>query len=108
MNVVVVFWGGGANIGIAAYDQAAANTRVLAAEITILITNMVHLGAEPSTVHVIGHSLGAHTAGYAGSRLRTNHNITLGRISGRSLLENRVIISLETNLGRVLFCTKQL
>jgi len=87
MNVVVVFWGGGANIGFPNYDQAAANTRVVAAEISLLIANMVNLGAEPSTVHVIGHSLGAHTAGYAGSRLRENFNITLGRISGRSLLE---------------------
>lgn len=35
------------------------------------------VGLEPENVHIIGHSLGAHIAGYAGKRLKN-----LGRITG--------------------------
>ena len=38
-------------------------------------------GVSTNLVHLIGHSLGAHIAGYAGKRLAANH-YTLGRISG--------------------------
>ena len=34
-------------------------------------------GLDPKNVHIIGHSLGAHTAGYAGERIQK-----LGRITG--------------------------
>ena len=35
------------------------------------------IGARPEDMHILGHSLGAHVAGYAGERLRY-----LGRITG--------------------------
>jgi pancreatic triacylglycerol lipase len=35
------------------------------------------LGVTPSDVHLIGHSLGAHTSGYAGEKIAN-----LGRITG--------------------------
>lgn len=38
-------------------------------------------GVSTKLVHIIGHSLGAHIAGFAGKRLATN-NHALGRISG--------------------------
>lgn len=61
------------------YNQAAANTRVVGALIAQLITSLVTLaGARITDIHLIGHSLGAHTAGYAGERLKG-----LGRISGQ-------------------------
>lgn len=41
------------------------------------------VGVKPEFCHMIGHSLGAHLAGYVGSNLKTNFGLTLGRITGR-------------------------
>ncbi|KAL4236540.1 hypothetical protein ACF0H5_004925 [Mactra antiquata] len=70
-NVIAVDWQHGADLP---YEQATANTRVVGAQIARLVQVS---GADANTVHIIGHSLGAHVAGYAGERL--SH---LGRISG--------------------------
>lgn len=76
MNVVVADWQNGASIP---YEQATANTRVVGAQIAQLINMLSSLtGADNRSFHIIGHSLGAHTAGYAGERV--SH---LGRISGK-------------------------
>ncbi|CAG2243585.1 Pancreatic lipase-related protein 2,Inactive pancreatic lipase-related protein 1 [Mytilus edulis] len=75
MNVIIVDWGHGA---VPPYTEAAANTRVVGAQVAKLISVMV--SADQSGIdkfHLIGHSLGAHVAGYAGERL--TH---LPRISG--------------------------
>ncbi|GIY87028.1 pancreatic lipase-related protein 2, partial [Caerostris extrusa] len=60
------------------YQQSVADTRVIGVQVANLI-NFLHkkLGVEMKRVHIIGHSLGAHTAGYAGERLPN-----LGRITG--------------------------
>ncbi|GBN46378.1 Pancreatic lipase-related protein 2 [Araneus ventricosus] len=60
------------------YAQAVANTRVVGA----LVAKMIHFlmnetGITPESIHLIGHSLGAHTSGYAGERIPG-----LGRITG--------------------------
>lgn len=75
MNVIVVDWEIGAALP---YGQAAANTRVVGAQIAQLIT-FLHdtFGNDNHNVHIIGHSIGAHVAGYAGER-----TARLGRISG--------------------------
>ncbi|MCI3325438.1 hypothetical protein MQA28_25810, partial [Escherichia coli] len=74
-NVILVDWGEGS---LALYGQATANTRVVGAMIAQLITFLQNAtGAQPENMHVIGHSLGSHVAGYAGERLRH-----LGRITG--------------------------
>lgn len=43
------------------------------------------LGVQATDVHLIGHSLGAHTAGYAGENIRN-----LGQITGKILLLQRL------------------
>lgn len=74
-NVVIVNWLFGS---INLYGQATANTRVVGAMIAQLINFLQNAtGAQPENMHIIGHSLGAHIAGYAGERLRY-----LGRITG--------------------------
>ncbi|XP_018561128.1 pancreatic triacylglycerol lipase [Anoplophora glabripennis] len=75
LNVIVVDWAGGS---LPLYTQATANTRLVGMEIGYLINYLVkNYEVEPRDIHIIGHSLGAHTAGYAGSLVPG-----LGRITG--------------------------
>ncbi|XP_023228761.1 pancreatic triacylglycerol lipase-like [Centruroides sculpturatus] len=74
-NVIIVDWSGGNQLP---YTQATSNTRVVGAEIALLVETLEEVvGLKRSDVHIIGHSLGAHIAGYAGERLPG-----LGRITG--------------------------
>jgi len=74
-NVILVDWGSGS---LNLYGQATANTRVVGAMVAQLIQFIQNTtDAAPEDMHIIGHSLGAHVAGYAGERL--TH---LGRITG--------------------------
>lgn len=79
-NVVVVNWLAGAG---PPYTQAVANTRLVGAMTARLADQIIKVGGyDASQVHVIGHSLGAHTAGYVGYNLRVQYNVKLGRITG--------------------------
>ncbi|CAL4100279.1 unnamed protein product, partial [Meganyctiphanes norvegica] len=75
INVITVDWSGGSR---ALYTQATANTRLVGLEVAHLV-NWLHriYSVNPAKVHIIGHSLGAHTSGYAGERIPG-----LGRITG--------------------------
>ena len=81
MNVIIVDWGHGSG---APYTQATANTRVVGAAVAKLIKQLVAAGANLAKIHLIGHSLGAHIAGYAGERLSQAGGV--GRITGNSLV----------------------
>ncbi|XP_035213029.1 pancreatic triacylglycerol lipase-like isoform X2 [Stegodyphus dumicola] len=60
------------------YSQFATNTRVLAAQITQLIRFIEKAyGYPPEKFYLLGHSFGAHTAGYIGKRIPN-----IGRITG--------------------------
>ncbi|GLH06117.1 Phospholipase A1 1 [Gryllus bimaculatus] len=74
-NVIVVDWAGGS---LPLYTQATANTRLVGLELAHFVNYLQkQYGLDPAQVHMIGHSLGAHTAGYAGERIDG-----LGRITG--------------------------
>ncbi|KAM4034308.1 pancreatic lipase-related protein 2-like [Anomaloglossus baeobatrachus] len=66
LNCFCVDWKGGS---MAAYTQAANNIRVVGAELAYLIDFLMdHYSYPLSSIHVIGHSLGAQVAGEAGKR----------------------------------------
>ncbi|CAH1271912.1 PNLIP [Branchiostoma lanceolatum] len=79
VNVVIVDWGGGAME--LDYSQVAANARVVGAELARFISFLKEeVDVSGRSIHIIGHSLGAHIAGYAGQRLATTGS-KIGRIT---------------------------
>ena len=78
-NVIVVIWGPGA--AMPDYSQAVANTRVVAKQVKMVIDMLARQGAHLNQIHLIGHSLGAHTSGHVGHLLKLERR-TLGRITG--------------------------
>ncbi|XP_039296077.1 pancreatic triacylglycerol lipase [Nilaparvata lugens] len=80
VNVISVDWGNGSS---PPYTQAVANIRLVGTITAHLIHTMSTLvGLKAEFCHVIGHSLGAHLAGYVGSTLQTKFRQKLGRITG--------------------------
>nr|CAD7396776.1 unnamed protein product [Timema poppensis] len=78
VNVIIVDWEmGAAN----SYPAAVANTELVGRQMSLLLFDMLTLGANPAKMHVIGFSLGAHIAGCAGHILQ-NRGVKLGRITG--------------------------
>ncbi|XP_071033541.1 pancreatic triacylglycerol lipase [Parasteatoda tepidariorum] len=74
-NVISVDWVFGA---APPYTQAVANARMVGVILADFIEILQDVYSIPLTsMHLIGHSLGAHVAGYAGERLKR-----LGRITG--------------------------
>ncbi|XP_052900822.1 pancreatic triacylglycerol lipase-like [Anopheles moucheti] len=82
-TVIVIDWGQGSN---PPYNQAVANIRLvgnIAAHFIKTMKDQLQMD-NLDNVHMIGHSLGAHLSGYAGSTLKNNPNLnlTIGRITG--------------------------
>lgn len=75
-NVICVDWERGATLPN--YVRAAANTRLVGKQLSMLVQGLEKLGLSPQNVHMIGFSLGAHVAGFAGAELKN-----LSRISGK-------------------------
>ncbi|CAL1544811.1 unnamed protein product [Lymnaea stagnalis] len=74
MNVIIVDWSSGAGFP---YSRAVANTRIVGAETTRFLKTLRQvLGMTTQQVHLIGHSLGAHAAGYVGASLQGVSRIT--------------------------------
>ncbi|XP_050453343.1 uncharacterized protein LOC126852518 [Cataglyphis hispanica] len=70
-NIVCVDWGPGS--AVPNYVRAAANTRLVGRQLAKLIRN---LNVPLEKVHLIGFSLGAHVAGFAGAELGNVSRIT--------------------------------
>ena len=83
-NVILVDWSKGAKGPN--YLQAAGNTRLVGAQTAELIRFMI--SSSPGSVgsidrfYIVGFSLGAQAAGYAGSYLK-DRGMKLGRITGK-------------------------
>lgn len=76
-NVIVVAWGAGA--AAPDYNQAVSNTRMVATQTRLIIEGLVQAGGRLADIHLIGHSLGAHTAGSTGRQVGGK----IGRITGK-------------------------
>lgn len=61
------------------YFTPARQTEQVGGLVAALIDKLIVRGAKLSSIHLIGHSLGAHTCGYAGSMIKSGK---VGRISG--------------------------
>ena len=90
--MIVVDWSIGANKD---YFQSAGNARLVGAMVGELIKFLISsVGGSPDLAedfYVVGSSLGAQTAGYAGDYLKHNAHITLGRITG--IPDERILIT---------------
>uniref|UniRef100_A0A8C4JT16 Triacylglycerol lipase n=1 Tax=Dromaius novaehollandiae TaxID=8790 RepID=A0A8C4JT16_DRONO len=74
MNCIAVDWKEGAK---GTYVSAVRNIRVIGAEVAYFIKTLQKIFKySPSEIHLIGHSLGAHTAGEAGRRTQGIRRIT--------------------------------
>ena len=68
-NVFAIDWSKGSNS--INYFQSAADTRVVGAMVAYFINRLINVTTtSPKRMHCIGHSLGAHTCGFAGQRLQ--------------------------------------
>ncbi|XP_067133560.1 pancreatic lipase-related protein 3-like [Centruroides vittatus] len=96
-NVILVDWSRGSSFTIR--DQAIANSRVVGTEIVILIKGLqVIKGARLEKLHIIGHSLGSHVAGYAGKHIKG-----IGRITGLDPHIRNVPSELHLNVHDAMF-----
>lgn len=69
------------------YKQGVANTLAVGAQVAFLLRRLVQeYHVDPKNIHVIGHSLGAQTAGFCGARLQNpvegGKPIKIDRITG--------------------------
>uniref|UniRef100_A0A0K8S9R3 Lipase domain-containing protein n=1 Tax=Lygus hesperus TaxID=30085 RepID=A0A0K8S9R3_LYGHE len=78
-NVIMLDWEKGA--AGPSYRSSAANTQLVGRQLALVLLDLISIGALPSSIHIIGFSLGAHIAGYAGRAL-LKRGIRLGRITG--------------------------
>jgi len=86
-NVILVDWSCGA-MAKKGFFQAVGNTRLVGVQIAELIKFLILCnGGNPDLAkrfYIVGYSLGAHVAGFAGSHLRTHdQKMELGRITGK-------------------------
>lgn len=79
-NVIVVNW---APLSHTSYSEARFHTKMVSDQIKSFTIFLKKYKALPFSVfHYIGHSLGAHISGYAGSAILHEYNETIGRITG--------------------------
>ena len=91
----MVDWSKGAalDLDVTVYSQPAQNIRVVAKELQLLIDHLHdEVGVRYEDVHLIGHSLGAQTAGLAGQFLSSR----IGRISGKNPIKTPNVFQILT------------
>ncbi|GJQ83860.1 hypothetical protein Trydic_g6738 [Trypoxylus dichotomus] len=75
VNVICVDWANGAILPN--YVKASANTRLVGKQLAIFLNGLIeNIGLSVRKMHLIGFSLGAHVAGFAGAELGNLSRIT--------------------------------
>jgi len=74
-NLIIMDWGVASH---GSYSQVAARVSAMGSFLANFLMKLTELGADRLSFHLIGHSLGAHVAGFAGKRIRP---LKLGRIT---------------------------
>lgn len=64
------------------YILSAHNARLVGKRLANLLANLENFGVNAEDIHLLGISLGAHIAGWAGKYFRQYRNRSLGRITG--------------------------
>lgn len=84
LNIIVVDWTSLAIAPLLEYPTVARSTRYAGVDIAELLVKLKNKGhLELEKVHLIGYSLGAHTAGVAGYEVqRKTNGVKVGRITG--------------------------
>ena len=91
LNVITVDWRIGARLDLydifqlpARYQQAAESTQRLGTQIANFVKSLVNKGylENVENVHLVGHSLGAQAAGYAGRYFSQIEKVQIGQITG--------------------------
>lgn len=73
-NLIIMDWGRASQ---GPFSQAAAVVSGMGSFLANFIMKLTDLGADRRNIHIVGHSLGAHLAGFAGKRLKPR----IGRIT---------------------------
>ncbi|XP_045761791.1 pancreatic triacylglycerol lipase-like [Maniola jurtina] len=64
------------------YYRSSTYVRFIGHKLGQVLADMVQYGQDPSLIHIIGYSLGAHIAGFAGKHFNVLTGKLIGRISG--------------------------
>lgn len=75
-NVILVDW---EELALKVYSESAANTRLVG---KIIAGRIIKSGIDLNLVHLIGHSLGAQTAGFVGKEIISIKGQKVARITG--------------------------
>ncbi|CAN7993870.1 unnamed protein product [Ixodes hexagonus] len=79
-NVIIVEWSRGA--ATLNYVFAAGNSALVGRELSLLTQRLAETnGLNSSTVHCVGHSLGAHACGFFGRHFKNKTGLYIGRIT---------------------------
>lgn len=73
-NLIIMDWGVASH---GSYAQVASKVGGMGSFLANFLLKLIDLGADRASIHIIGHSLGSHVAGFAGKRLRPR----IGRIT---------------------------
>ncbi|CAG9131277.1 unnamed protein product [Plutella xylostella] len=64
------------------YLRSTTYVRFMGERLGKVLASMVHHGVDPASIHIIGHSLGAHISGFTGKQFTNLTGARVGRISG--------------------------